>query len=125
MLQSFIKCFNLYDTSLLVRSDHYYGHYGVYSECFSLSGNGSRHLVIHVIEEGSGIYAVAGSVSPVYYKPVKFHNGSSLEGSDLLNLDCQISLYAAMFCTRHILGPPRFLKYCSKVCFDSDNAKVT
>ena len=32
---------------------------------------------------------------------------------------------AVMFCAEHTCGPPRLLKYCSEICFDSDNAKVT
>jgi hypothetical protein len=95
---SSIGGFNLYNTSLLVRADHHCEGCGVYSECFSLSHNGFRHLVVHVIEEGSGIYAVVPDVSLDYYCPEV-----SYGISDSVRRD-NVSICAAMFCTRHAFG---------------------
>lgn len=120
-----VECFNLCDTSLLVRSDHYCRHCNVYSECFSLSGNGLRHLVNHVIDEESSIYAVAGNILPLHYKPARSYSISDLGGNGSLASKCLLVICAAMFCTNHTIGPPRFLRYCSKVCYDSDNATVS
>ena len=50
MTRSSVGCLNLFDTTLLVRSDYYCAHCRVRSECFSLLGNGLRHLVIHVLD---------------------------------------------------------------------------
>lgn len=125
MPRSSVGCLNLYDTSLLVRSDHYCRHCGVYSECVFLSGNGLRHLVIYAIDEESDIYAVAGNISPGHYKPAWSYGVSDLGSNVSLDSECLISICAAMFGTNHTIGPPCFLRYCSKVCYDSDNATAS
>ena len=124
MPRSSVKCLNLYDASLLVTSEHYCECCDTYSECFSLSDNGSRHLVIHVIAARSDLYAIAGNVSSTRYTPAMFYNSDRLGRHDLSGRECQMSLCAALFCTKHTYGLTRVLKYYSKECFDTDDAKL-
>jgi hypothetical protein len=117
MTCSSIGCLKLYDTSLLVRSDHYCGHCGVYSECFSLLGDGLRHLVIHVLDADSDIYAAANNISPEHYQPAKSYGSDSINSGNFLSSGSVKSICAAMFCTNHTVGAPRSLRYCSKSLF--------
>ena len=54
-----------------------------------------------------------------------YHGVSDLQGNGSPDSECLISICAAMFCTNHTIGPPRFLRSCSKVCYDSDNETVS
>ena len=95
MTRSSIGCLNLYDTSLLVRSDHYCGHCGVYSKCFSLLGNGLRHLVIHVLDTDSDIYAAANDISLEHYQPAKAYGSDSINSGSFPSSGSIISICAA------------------------------
>ena len=108
-----------------MRSDRYCRHCGEYFEGFYLSGNMLSHLLIYVIDEQSNIYAVARNLSPVYYKPARLYGVSDLGGNGFPDHKNLVSICAAMFSTNHAIGPPRFFRYCSKVCCNSDNATVS
>ena len=125
MTCSSIGCLNLFDTSLLVRSDHYCGHCGVHSECFSLLGNGMRHLVIHLLDTDSDIYAAVNDMSLSHYQPAKAYIHNSVGSSVSTGSGSITSICAAMSCTNHTVGMRSSLRYCSKFCFDSDNGTVS
>ena len=125
MTRSSIGCLNLFDTSLLVRSDHYCKRCGVYFKCFSLSGNGLRHLAIHVLDADSDIYAAANNISPEHYQPARSYGSEGINCSNSPSSGSPISICAALSCTNHTVSAPRSLRYCSKVCFESDNATVS
>lgn len=78
---SSVKCLNVYDASLLVMSDHHCKHCNTHSECFSLSENGSRQLVIHVIAGHSNLYVIADLSPNSQYASWQFYDSSQGEQS--------------------------------------------
>ena len=127
MTRSSVGCLNLFDTALLVRSDHYCGHCRVRSKCFSLLGNGLRHLVIHILDtdSDSDIYAAVNNVSPSCYRPVRAYTPGHVCGTASTGTGSVVSICAAMFCTNHTIGARFSLRYCSEFCFRSDNGRVS
>ena len=97
------------------------------SKCFSLLGNGLRHLVIHILDtdSSSDIYAAVNNVSPSSYRPMRAYTPGHVCGAASMGTESVVSICAAMFCTNHTIGARFSLRYCSEFCFHSDNGRVS